>query len=223
MTTVWTSVEQAFIQRSGRKPCYKDEHAPVIEVLNIYELGKIVALSFLEWVHSNPTGVVALPTGKTPEYFIKTLEHYKSNWTNPKIREEVRSYGFALDDFPVTEHLTFVMLDEFFPMLPTHRNSFCNYIQNFYVAMLGIKAENVMDFDLLKAKVLTLDEMGLFDGTDVDLTLLTREPASEADARRKEVLLKVQGFCDGYEARLRAIGGIGEHFLSYFTSSLTAK
>lgn len=209
MNTVWTSVEKAFIDRSGRKASYAGERAPVVEVLNIYELGKIVALSFLEWVHANPKGVVALPTGKTPEYFIKTLDHYKANWNNPKIREEIRSYGLTLDDFPVTEHLTFVMLDEFFPMLPTHRNSFCNYVQNFYIKMLGIKDENVMSFDLLKAKAITLEDMALFEKCDVDLTLLHRDPVDDEETQKKAVLLKVQKFCDEYEEKLRSIGGIG--------------
>lgn len=59
---------------------------PTIEVLNIYELGKIVSLRFLEWVQANPTGVVALPTGRTPEFFIKTLDRYKSNWTTPEVQ-----------------------------------------------------------------------------------------------------------------------------------------
>eukprot|EP01031_Cornospumella_fuschlensis_P039951 gene39951-48658_t len=47
--TSWSSVERAFIQRSGKKASYPNERAPVVEVLNVYELGKIVALSFLEW------------------------------------------------------------------------------------------------------------------------------------------------------------------------------
>jgi glucosamine-6-phosphate deaminase len=207
---MWSNVEKTFIQRSGRQPSYGGERVPVVEVLNIYELGKIAALGFLEWVKANPTGVVALPTGKTPEYFIKTLERYKKNWDDPKVREEVRSYGFVEESFPTTNQLTFVMLDEFFPMLPTHRNSFCNYVQHFYISLLGIKEENVMSFDLLKSKTLTKGEMALFDTCSVDLTLLTRLSNNDLEMAHTVVLKKVQAFCEDYERRLQALGGIGE-------------
>ena len=47
--------------------------------------GKIVSLRFLEWVRANPTGVVALPTGRTPEFFIKTLDRYKTHWNTAEV------------------------------------------------------------------------------------------------------------------------------------------
>lgn len=212
MSTQWTPVEQSFLERSNRKSSYEGERAPVVEVLNVYELGKIVALTFLEWVQAHPKGVIALPTGKTPEYFIKTLEKYKNNWENPQIREEVRSYGFHFDAFPPTQDLTFVMLDEFFPMLPTHRNSFCNYVRTFYISLLGIKEENIHTFDLLQAEVLTLEEMAVFDGIDVDLTLLSRDPVDSSEVQKKAILLKVQKYCDDYERKLQAMGGIGRSY-----------
>ena len=108
-----SSVERAFVQMSGRRESYDCERIITIEVQNIYELGKLVALRFLEWVNVNPTGVIALPTGRTPEYFIKTLEHYKANWTTREVQEEVAGFGF--DGFPDTSRLTFVMLDEVRP------------------------------------------------------------------------------------------------------------
>ena len=66
MNTQWTSVEKAFIGKSGRKESYKGEQIPVVEVQNVYELGQLVAVAFLEWVSENPSGVIALPTGRTP-------------------------------------------------------------------------------------------------------------------------------------------------------------
>ena len=70
---VWTSVEKSFLALAGDDAAssYNSEHVPVVKVQNVYELGKIVALSFLEWITANPDGVISLPTGKTPEYFIK--------------------------------------------------------------------------------------------------------------------------------------------------------
>ena len=44
---------------------------PFVIVKNFPELGMLTALRFLEWVSENPEGTVSLPTGKTPEYFIK--------------------------------------------------------------------------------------------------------------------------------------------------------
>jgi glucosamine-6-phosphate deaminase len=60
---MWSSVEQAFLRISGKQSSYEGEKIPIIEVGNVYELGKIVALRFLEWVSEHPNGVVALPTG----------------------------------------------------------------------------------------------------------------------------------------------------------------
>lgn len=205
-----TSVETEFLQRSKRTACvYPGEKAPVVEVLNVYELGKIVALSFLEWVCDNPNGVVALPTGKTPEYFIKTMEKYQSTWNNPQTQAEIRGYDYKGDRFPSTEGLKFVMLDEFFPMLPTHRNSFCNYVRHFYLTTLGIKEENVIDFDLLKNNVLLEAELSFFEDRSVDLSLLTRDPKTSEEDTAKSILYRVQQFCKSVEERIATWGGIG--------------
>jgi hypothetical protein len=185
----WTDVERSFLDRSGRSDRYDGEKLPVVEVHNVYELGRIVALTFLEWVLANPTGVVALPTGRTPEFFIKTLDRYRTHWASAEVQSELTSHGFpALTCFPDTASLRFVMLDEFFPMLPTHRNSFVQYVHSFYTGPLNIKSENLLDFDLLARGVLTLEEMNLFESGDVDLTLLAREPTDDSE-RTKQVCI----------------------------------
>ncbi|MFW6102021.1 MAG: hypothetical protein ACOC90_11610, partial [Bacteroidota bacterium] len=69
--------EQYFIKRDILYPDNKlYRKIPVITVDNYVELGQITAISFLEWVCRNPGGVIALPTGKTPEFFIKWVEYY---------------------------------------------------------------------------------------------------------------------------------------------------
>ena len=80
--TSWTNVEKAFLDKSGRQRAYKGEKIAVVEVQNVYELGQLVAIAFLEWVSANPDGVIALPTGRTPEYFIKTIERFfiRNKW-----------------------------------------------------------------------------------------------------------------------------------------------
>lgn len=206
----WSSVESAFLDKSGRQYQYGGENVPVVEVLNIYELGKIVALNFMEWVQNNPTGVVALPTGRTPEYFIKTLSRYKSMWGDASVMAEIRSNGYRYEQFPDTSKLQFVMLDEFFPILPTHRNAFCSYIKSYYLPLLGLPSEQVLDFDLLARSVLTLEELNVFKDIPVDVSLLdSQRELSEEQTHQRNILLKVQRYCDEYEQRIADLGGIG--------------
>jgi 6-phosphogluconolactonase/glucosamine-6-phosphate isomerase/deaminase len=51
--------------------------------------------------------------------------------------------------------------------------------------------------------------MKVFDKIDVDLSLLTRTPENDDERQRQAILLKVQAFCDQFEERVRALGGIG--------------
>jgi 6-phosphogluconolactonase/glucosamine-6-phosphate isomerase/deaminase len=209
MSEAWSPVENAFLGKSNRAEKYAGENIPIVEVLNIYELGKLVALEFMDWVVRNPTGVVALPTGRTPEYFIKTMARYKAKWAEADVQEEVRSYGYPHADFPNTSGLTFVMLDEFFPIHPTHRNSFVHYVKEYYIKMLDIRAENVLDFNLLERKVLTEQELSVFSSINVDLSLLSRPAVSPAEEEQKDILTRVQRYCDEFESKVAAVGGIG--------------
>ena len=68
-TDHFTSVEKEFLRASGVKSF--STRIPYILVDSFPVLGKLVAYRFLEWVTDNPDGVISLPTGKTPEYFIK--------------------------------------------------------------------------------------------------------------------------------------------------------
>ena len=56
------------------------EKMPAIVVDCFPSLGKLAAVRFIEWVQSNPEGVISLPTGKTPEYFIKWVKHFLKGW-----------------------------------------------------------------------------------------------------------------------------------------------
>ena len=69
MNTKFTNVEKSFFEKSNlNQPNTK---IPYIQVDNIPDLGLLTSLRFLEWIIENPEGVISLPTGKTPEYFIK--------------------------------------------------------------------------------------------------------------------------------------------------------
>jgi glucosamine-6-phosphate deaminase len=138
------------------------------------------------------------------------MERFRSQWGKPELVAELTASGFVPGPtFPETSGLTFVMLDEFFPMSSTHRNSFCNYISTFYLPPLRIPAEQVLNFDLINQGVITEEEITLLNGHNVDLTLLERDAVDAGEAERKAVLVKVQAFCDQFEKRVRDLGGIG--------------
>ena len=63
----FTNVEKAYI---GSVEHIFPTNIPYITVENFPKLGKLTAFRFLEWAAEHPDGVISLPTGKTPEYFI---------------------------------------------------------------------------------------------------------------------------------------------------------
>jgi len=70
--------------------------SPYITVNNFPKLGLLTSLRFLEWVAENPNGVISLPTGKTPEYFIKWTKYILQNWNNKSIDAIRKKYGLNL-------------------------------------------------------------------------------------------------------------------------------
>ena len=79
-----SKVESAFYEISGSPEV--NTKIPYIVVDNFPLMGLLTALRFLEWVSENPNGVISLPTGKTPEYFIKWTTHLLENWDEKKIK-----------------------------------------------------------------------------------------------------------------------------------------
>ncbi len=120
--TVFSSVEKAFIEQSGITKI--SSRIPYIVVDNFPKLGLITALRFLEWVSENPEGLISLPTGKTPEFFIKWTDYLLSNWDNndgESIREQ---YGLKVNKKPELGGLQFVQIDEFYP-IPSKQHNRC--------------------------------------------------------------------------------------------------
>ena len=68
---------------------------PYIVLDSFPQLGLITSLRFLEWVSENPEGVISLPTGKTPEYFIKWTHYLLNNWNEPKVEHILKKHGFS--------------------------------------------------------------------------------------------------------------------------------
>ena len=77
MCTDFTSVEKAYIGSARHR---FQSNVPYITVENFPKLGKLTAFRFLEWVSGHPDGVISLPTGKTPEYFIAWVRKILSEW-----------------------------------------------------------------------------------------------------------------------------------------------
>ena len=126
-----SSVEKSFFKSSS----YLNEYAliPFITVNNFPDLGLLTALRFLEWVSENPEGVISLPTGKTPEYFIKWVQRILLKWDNKEIQLIRNENGLNVQKKPNLKGLKFVQIDEFYPINPDQHNSFFNYVMNYYI------------------------------------------------------------------------------------------
>jgi len=204
-------VESTFLKRSKLAFRYApDEKIPVIQVNNFPLLGQLTALRFLEWVQDNPEGVIALPTGKTPEYFIRYVEHYLKNWADVKTRDFLEQAGLATSRKPELKGLQFVQIDEFFPIKPTQHNSFYDYVTKYYLSGFGIDPRRAQ---LIDATQIALPEarslQEIFPDQVVDLGLRVSQPHSTLGRLQKEAIERVDEFCSDYERRIREKGGIG--------------
>ena len=83
----FSSVEKHFFDQQSIKD--QTSQIPYIVLDNFPQLGLITSLRFLEWAYENPEGIISLPTGKTPEYFIKWTHHILNNWNSKQV-ENIR-------------------------------------------------------------------------------------------------------------------------------------
>ncbi len=206
-----TPVETYFLNRSNLKFRYDpDEKIPVVQVNNFPLLGQLTALRFLEWVQSNPEGVISLPTGKTPEYFIRYAEHYLKTWEEKKTSAFLEEVGIRHDLKPSLKDLQFVQIDEFFPISPTQHNSFYDYVQKYYINGFGISEARSQLIDASKIKYpggKSFEE--IFPDLVVDLNLRFAQPNTTLGRLQKQAIEAVDEFCTEYEHQIRNKGGIG--------------
>ncbi len=204
----YSGVEQAFIKRSGIEDI--TTRIPYIVVDNFPRLGLFTALRFLEWVAENPEGVISLPTGKTPEFFIKWTEYLLSNWNNKNgiaMRDE---YGLSLDKKPDLRGLQFVQIDEFYPISSKQHNSFYDYVNRFYIQGFGLDKHNAL--------LINSEEIPLYGGKhfsdvfpegSIDLSLRYRDSRSPLEEVQKASIFMIDDWCSDYEQQIRNKGGIG--------------
>lgn len=180
---------------------------------NYIELGQLTALRFVEWVSLNPDGVVALPTGKTPEFFIKWLEYYRDNWEREAKHGLIGKLGIQKPDF---SSLHFFQLDEFFPINPEHERSFRYFVKKYYIDVLGFDSAKT---HLINTWFLNEKEQQLLDGAKnmgevftegrVDLSLRTRTAQNKQEELQQRAIRSFDEWCMRYESKIRALGGIG--------------
>jgi len=203
-----TDVELSFRRRSGRTA--HSTKVPYLVVQNFPELGLLTSLRFLEWVSENPGGLISLPTGKTPEYFIKWTMRFLNDWAKPETRRIMEDNGFSIRKKPSLQKLRFVQMDEFYPIDPRQQNSFYNYVLNFYIKGFGLdpsgallmNAENIALYD-------GLHYSQVFPDNRIDLTLRNREAITPLEKIQQASLFRIDNWCTEYENRIREAGGIG--------------
>jgi glucosamine-6-phosphate deaminase len=203
-----TGIEQVFLRNSGRQGW--TTKLPYIVVRNLPDLGLLTSLRFLEWVSENPEGVISLPTGITPEYFIKWTQRILDGWNKAEIRKIREEYGLSLAKKPSLVDLHFVQMDEFYPINPAHHNSFHDYVLNFYIKGFSLEKKKAL---LFNANEIPLSEgrhySEVFPESRIDLTLRNREPLSELERVQQASIFSIDNWCMDFEERIREMGGIG--------------
>ncbi len=187
---------------------------PYIPVDNFPQLGMFTALRFLEWVAENPEGVISLPTGKTPEYFIRWTQYLLENWNNAKGKKIREDNGLKVDKKPDLSKLHFVQIDEFYPINSAQHYSFYHYVNEYYIKGFGLDPD--------RALLINSDEIALADGkhfsevfpdSNVDLSLRYREAKTLKEKEQQKSIFMIDDWCVQYERKVREKGGIG--FLSW--------
>ncbi len=186
------------------------EKIPTIVVPHFPMLGKLTALRFLEWVQHNPGGVVSLPTGKTPEHFIKWVTRFLKGWNRKEIRAELEAAGIDPAVKPDMKSLHFVQIDEFYPIDSAQANSFSYYVKKYYLKGFGLDPRKAMLIDPCKIGMNCGCQLSeIWPDKRVDLTLRYRHPKNKLEERQKELLERIDQWCMEYEQKIRELGGIG--------------
>jgi glucosamine-6-phosphate deaminase len=203
-----SNVEQLFFDRSGRNEY--STNIPYIIVKNFPDLGFLTALRFIEWVSENPEGVISLPTGKTPEYFIKWTNNLINGWDTKENRSLMEKNGLSVNKKPSLRGLHFVQIDEFYPIDPKQHNSFYDYVKNYYIKGFNLDPARSL---LINAEEIVLPGgmhfTEIFPDSRIDLSLRNREAISNFEKLQQDSIFFIDNWCTNYENKIRELGGIG--------------
>ena len=204
----WSRVEKAVFDKQDIKS--QSTKIPYLIINNFPDLGLVISLRFIEWVIENPNGVVSLPTGKTPEFFIKWTHYILKNWNEQKVQSILSNYSIPSKRRPDFSNLTFVQIDEFYPMESTQHNSFYNYVVKYYLDGFNISKEkallmNANEIELYRKEHWTK----IFPNGKIDLALRYRDPLNKLEIKQQESIYIIDQWCNEYEKKIRDFGGIG--------------
>ncbi len=206
-----SNVEKIALKSSSFREIYPPkEKIPTIVVENFPALGKLAAMRFLEWAQNNPGGVVSLPTGKTPEHFIKWVTELLNNWDGENARKILEESGVDPAKKPDISSLHFVQIDEFYPINPWQQNSFYSYVNEFYMDDFGFDREKALLIDATKIGLKKGESLkDVWPEQTVDLSLRYRSAKTILEEKQQAMLAEVDQWCQQYEEKIRALGGIG--------------
>ncbi len=203
-----SSVEKSFFNQNSVKSI--TTRIPYISVDNFPKLGLFTALRFLEWVSDNPDGVISLPTGKTPEYFIKWTNRIINNWDDASIKDLRKTYGLNIKNKPVLSNLQFVQIDEFYPISSSQHNSFYHYVNEYYIKGFGLNPGKAL---LINSDAIPLPGgkhfSEVFPDNQVDLSLRYREAKTSFEQLQQNAVFAIDDCCTKYENAIQEKGGIG--------------
>ncbi len=199
-----SKVEQHFFNKSGQGEW--SSRLPYILADNFPELGFMTALRFLEWVSTHPEGVISLPTGKTPEYFIRWTHRILENWGSKENDRLLKENGLSLRRKPDLGALHFVQMDDFYPIHHKQHNSFLHYVNEFYIKGMGLDPEHAL---LINSDEMPVMYKQVFPDLSIDLSLRYREPKSKLEEAQQGAIFAIDNWCLDYEEQIRQKGGIG--------------
>ncbi len=208
LNTNLSTIETSFVDRNNFE--LQKTKIPYIKVKNYPDLGLITSLRFLEWAIENPEGIVSLPTGKTPEYFIKWTHYLLNNWNRDKVLSIRAERGLRSENKPDLSGLHFIQIDEFYPMNPFQHNSFTNYVKKYYLEGFNMSEKNALlinsdDIPLYKDQ----NWKDIFPDGIIDLSLRYSDASTDQQKKQQESIYLIDQWCNKYEEKIRQLGGIG--------------
>ncbi len=138
------------------------------------------------------------------------MTRFLSSWEKKETVRELEEGGVDPSARPDMRGVRFVQIDEFYPVEPSHHNSFYHYVNKYYVSGFGLDAGRALLIDCSRIGLpagMELDE--IWPDSTVDLSLRLRHPKTKLERLQKETLLRIDQWCHDYEERVRALGGIG--------------
>src|SRR5690606_29720823 len=114
------------------------------------------------------------------------------NWSSKKVSEYKEMYGLNFGKKPVLKDLSFVQIDEFYPISSKQHNSFYHYVNNFYIDGFGLDPANAL---LINSDKIPLYEnrhfTEVFPDNRVDLSLRYREAKSSVELMQQKSIFMI--------------------------------